>query len=307
MRKVKIATVSFEVAETPVTKADNLKKTTVYAKEAREEGCDIILFPEWFLYQGTKELSEAMQVEGTSEKKGFKNIKKIAEDVGGESVKGISSIAAENSIYVIGGFLLSDASGKIYNTALLFDRTGKIIGRYDKYQPNPPERKGGISRGNELPVFELDFGKAAIMICNDIYFPEIVRLYSARGAEIVFWMTLICGPTEHNVETMFKARAMDYSVHLVVSNVSYPPPYAPYAGRHLLGRSCVVNYEGNIIADTGHQPGLAVASIDLDRERLALGVTKLVSPDKMKEDILKQVRFKDYAAEYLKLSGKEEL
>jgi len=297
MRNVKIATVSFGVEETPVTRKDNIAKARTCVHVARQENCDIILFPEWFLSFNTEELTNVMK--GTDAGGMFKN---ISEKITGTSVKEISSIARDHSIHVVGSFLLHDDAGKVSNTALLFDRKGKIAGRYDKYQVNPLEKRKGINPGKKLPVFKLDFGTVALMVCNDIYFPEIARLYAAKGAEIVFWMTMACGPTEHNLETQFKARAMDNSVHLAVSNFSYDPPYAPYAGRCLLGRACIVNHDGNIIADTGHQPGIAVATIDLDKKRLGWEITEADYTDVMKEDILKQVRFNDYAAEYVNVS-----
>jgi predicted amidohydrolase len=45
-----------------------------------------------------------------------------------------------------------------------------------------------MKRGNDLPVFDLDFGRIGILICYDGYFPETYRVLSLKGAEIIVWI-----------------------------------------------------------------------------------------------------------------------
>ncbi len=101
--------------------------------------------------------------------------------VPGPDTERISVAAAANNIYVIVGCWEVYADGTFANTALLFDRSGKISGRYhkthgaiDHYDGNPPWARppAGKTRdwmirndpewimeaGTNLPVFELDFG-----------------------------------------------------------------------------------------------------------------------------------------------------
>jgi predicted amidohydrolase len=45
-----------------------------------------------------------------------------------------------------------------------------------------------MKRGNNLPVFDLDFGRIGILICYDGYFPETYSVLSLKGAEIIVWI-----------------------------------------------------------------------------------------------------------------------
>jgi hypothetical protein len=58
----------------------------------------------------------------------------------------------------------------------------------------------------------MDFGRIAVMICMDIYFPEIPRIYAFKGAEILFWPTVSHGPTQETLRTQLTARAVDNSL-----------------------------------------------------------------------------------------------
>ncbi|MFN0104149.1 MAG: carbon-nitrogen hydrolase family protein [Bryobacteraceae bacterium] len=56
----------------------------------------------------------------------------------------------------------------LYNSAVLLDRKGDVVGRYDKIHPTEGELKSGIAPGaTDPPVFETDFGIIGIQICFD--------------------------------------------------------------------------------------------------------------------------------------------
>jgi predicted amidohydrolase len=59
------------------------------------------------------------------------------------------------------------------NTAILIDRKGDVIGRYDKMFPTIGEMENGVIPGTECPRFETDFGRVAMTICFDLNFMEI--------------------------------------------------------------------------------------------------------------------------------------
>lgn len=81
-------------------------------------------------------------------------------------------------------------NNRFYNSAILINREGNIIGEYDKIHPIEEECDAGITPGSlPPPVFETDFGKIGIQICFDINWPEEWRSLKEQGAEIVFWVS----------------------------------------------------------------------------------------------------------------------
>jgi predicted amidohydrolase len=80
--------------------------------------------------------------------------------------------------------LLED--GILYNVGYLIRRNGTYE-RYDKVHITPNELKyWGIKGGNKVQVFETDVAKIGILICYDVEFPELSRLLSDQGMEILF-------------------------------------------------------------------------------------------------------------------------
>ena len=95
----------------------------------------------------------------------------------------VSDWAARSKTWVIFGCMRME-SGKIYNTALIIDRTGEIAGNYDKVHCQRHDKK--YVAGNSLPVFDSDFGVFGVMICADRRWPEMVRTLALKGAQIIF-------------------------------------------------------------------------------------------------------------------------
>ena len=84
--------------------------------------------------------------------------------------------------------------GLIYsNSAVLFDRQGKVVGIYRKVHPvavaGTSELESGITPGQAYPVFDCDFGKLGVQICWDIQFAAGWDALGRAGAEIVAWPT----------------------------------------------------------------------------------------------------------------------
>ena len=77
----------------------------------------------------------------------------------------IARLASSYSMYVILP-LLEGRDGRRYNTSVILDRTGEILGRYDKTHLTAVEREDqAVTAGDDYPVFDLDFGRIGIMTC----------------------------------------------------------------------------------------------------------------------------------------------
>jgi predicted amidohydrolase len=164
------------------------------------------------------------------------------EKIPGKLSDRFAAIAKKYSMYIIACFYEND-NGNIYNTATLFDRKGQIVGKYHKAQLPAPET-WWLTPGNDLPVFETDFGNIAIQICYDMVFPEIVQTYALKGADIIFTPTAGYGWTEDLGASTAKVRAADNNVWIAI---------VKSACLHGAGRSSITNPLGQIISDAGYE------------------------------------------------------
>jgi len=288
MRIVRIATTSFLVEDTPHSVDMNIERALGYIQQAKDKGADIVCLPEAVT---TINVSEGQQYE--------------ADDFPGRFTKIFGEKAKACSINLIAPYYAKE-HGHIYNQATVFNRKGEVIGFYRKVQPTAAECKV-IKSGSTLPVFQLDLGKIAVIICMDIYFPEIARIYAFKGAEIVFWPTVSHGPTQFALETQLRARALDNSLIMVQSNLAGHPPYAPYVGRWRPGKACIIDHNGDTLGDTGRRHGIAFADVDLDEERLTSQCVLIREPDKIREDLQAITRLELYGKEYLELAKMQKM
>lgn len=139
-----------------------------------------------------------------------------AETVPGRLTRIVSGKAILYNTYIIFNLIEKDR-GLIFNTSVLFDRNGKIAGKYRKTHLPLIEAESGVTPGSEYPVFTTDFGVIGIMTCWDQYYPETARIIRKNGAEIIFVPTLGYTPLQS------RARAADNGVYVVVSGAYGPP------------------------------------------------------------------------------------
>ncbi len=96
--------------------------------------------------------------------------------------RAISKWASEASAWVILGCSRISADG-VYNTAMIFDRKGVLVGMYDKIHCQTHDKK--YIPGRSLRVFDSDFGLFGVIICADRRCPETVRSLALQGARII--------------------------------------------------------------------------------------------------------------------------
>jgi len=103
-----------------------------------------------------------------------------------EIIDAISKLAVSYNINIIAGSLPVIEEDELVNVAYLCRRDGTIEAQ-QKIHPTPYEKRAWIMQGgNELKVFDTDFGKIGVLICYDVEFPELARLQSEEGMQILF-------------------------------------------------------------------------------------------------------------------------
>ncbi|MFC5653249.1 carbon-nitrogen hydrolase family protein [Paenibacillus solisilvae] len=200
--------------------------------------------------------------------------------------------AQKNRCYVVYNVLRKSGERQSC-VSVITDRDGKVVGEYIK-----THRIEGLDLdlllGSETPVFELDFGKVALLAGTDLYFPEVAEIYSVKGAEL-----LLCslGPSilrdDTEIQRLLKGRSVADYVYVAAS--SYSSEETLYMasnvelyhganreidisgslsesfnafglGKHT-GRAIVYDMRGEIIAGTGRESGHAEGQLDLHRKR----------------------------------------
>ena len=107
-----------------------------------------------------------------------------AEPVPGPTTDLMGTLANEYGMYIICP-LLEQSEDKVYNTAVLLDREGNIVGKYRKIFVFWGE---DVHAGEaEVPVFDTDFGRIAMLTCFDLNFPELWMQAERQNVDIVFW------------------------------------------------------------------------------------------------------------------------
>ncbi|MBP7141998.1 MAG: carbon-nitrogen hydrolase family protein [Opitutaceae bacterium] len=150
------------------------------AKQAEQQypgtGLDLFVLPENALQRG----SEAARSAG--------NRALSLED---KEVRQVGALAARESTWLILPMQLAEKlhGREVYrNAAVLFDRKGRVAGVYRKLHPLADKSgvfEGGVTPGEDAPVFVTDFGKVGIQICWDMSFEDGWAALGASGAELV--------------------------------------------------------------------------------------------------------------------------
>ncbi len=238
--------------KTETDKAESMRKTEAMIAEASQNGADIVVLPEMFNCPYSN-----------------KYFRGFAEAENGESVDTMSSWARDNGIILVGGSIPEKDGDKLHNTCFVFDRSGNVIARHRKAHMFDVEFENGISfkeskhfsPGNEITVFDTEYGKMGVIVCFDIRFPELSRAMAKRGAQIIFCpaqFNMTTGPKHW--ELSLRARAMDNELFFVGASA------ARYEGfdYECWGHSAVVSPFGEVLASCDEKEQILYCDVDLD-------------------------------------------
>ncbi|MCC3145308.1 hypothetical protein LJ207_08230 [Halanaerobium sp. Z-7514] len=150
----------------------NKEKILKHLAEAKLKGADIACLPELATTGYNLDLLGS-------------DIYDLSVKIKADYLKDFFNFAEEKKINLILPLSLKEENGDIYNTALVINRQGKIVGRYDKAHLFLHE-KSFYNSGESYHIFELEGVKFGIIICYDLGFPEAARKMALEGAEILF-------------------------------------------------------------------------------------------------------------------------
>lgn len=158
---------------------ENLSKALKMIEEAARKGAQIVCLPELFATQY------------------FPHTKKSSirpEKIPGPTSKFLSQAAKRNHVVLIGGSIFEKEGNRKFNTSVVFDRNGKILGKYRKVHVPEDEsfyEQDYFTPGNSYKVFDTELGKVGVLICFDQWHSEPARVNRLLGAEMIFYPTAI--------------------------------------------------------------------------------------------------------------------
>jgi predicted amidohydrolase len=182
--------------------------------------------------------------EGVTEVGNGKTYLEVAEPVPGPTTAALGALARDLHTYLVAGLVELEGLAA-YNTAVLINRKGELVGKYRKVYLPREEIEGGLTPGDSYPVFDTDFGRLGLMICWDIQYTDPARALALGGAEI------LALPIWGGNATLGHARAIENHVFLVSSGYDYATE--------------IVDPVGTVVSHAESMPGIAVADIDLNR------------------------------------------
>jgi predicted amidohydrolase len=216
--------------------------------------------------QGDREADLAVFPEATQARFGT-DLQAVAEPLDGPFGAGLADAARGAGMSLVAGVFEPAPDGRVYNTAVGYDRGGVRVAAYRKIHlfDSLGETESKVVAPGSEPVLA-DFGglRVGLLTCYDIRFPELARNLVARGADLLVvaaaWAAGLF-KEEHWV-TLVRARAIENTVWVAavgqVPDPASPPTRAPTG----IGRSMLVDPMGTVRLDLGPFAGVAVGEVD---------------------------------------------
>lgn len=265
---VTAAAVQFDPQVGVENKERNLRRSLELAAEAADNGARLIVLPEL----ANTGYSFSTREEAYAH----------AEDLSSSpSVHAWSAFARERGLYLAAGIAEQDGV-RLYDTAVLIGPDG-VIGRYRKAHLWNREKLFFEPGDDGFPVFETRLGRIGLLICWDIWFPEVPRLLSAQGADV------ICSVNNWvwTPDADESGRSMAHYLTMTSSHVNALPIVA--ANRigserdtKFLGGSVITGHDGWPIDDVAplNEETIRYADLDVVASRTAKVWNDLIDLDK---------------------------
>lgn len=239
-RKVKLAAVHTNLSGKGRSVAENRELFVPLIEKAAAQGADLVVLPELLTCKGVTH-----------------DYASVAESIPGPTTDYFGGLAKKHDCYLVVG--MPEKSGVlVYNVAVLIGPDGKVVGKYRKVTLPREEIARGIAPGSEYPVFETRFGKIGLMICYDVFFPEVARRLAMNGAEV------IALPIWGGNPRLAAARCAENGIYLVSST------YTDH--KHNWMKSAIWDREGDRLETADEWDSVVVHEVDLNQPNYWYGL-----------------------------------
>lgn len=167
---VRVSVVQFDPQVGTEHRTANLRQSLALAAEAANSGATLIVLPE---------LSNCGYY-FANRQDAFEHAEAVPN---GRSMQAWIEFASLHRVYLAAG--LSELDGmQLFNTSVLIGPNG-FIGKYRKAHLWNLEKLWFTPGNTGFPVFDTAIGRIGMLICWDIWFPEVARILSQQGADII--------------------------------------------------------------------------------------------------------------------------
>jgi N-carbamoylputrescine amidase len=182
----------------------------------------------------------------------------LAEPDDGPTITAIQERARAHRCHIVATIFERESAGLCYDTAMLIDPDGAIVGKYRKVHPAAVQslEKIYFRYGSYFPVFRVGEWRVGINICYDTFFPESARCTALNGADLI--VVPFAAPKQALWRDVMRTRAFDNGVWFAPCNkVGIEGEW------NFPGQSMIVDPTGQVVAEAGEAEETISASLDL--------------------------------------------
>lgn len=259
--KVKVALCQLAVSKDKVANIAHAKRTL---EEASQGGAQLVVLPEcWNSPYSTASFpvyAEAVPELGASHADASQSPSSVM----------LMQVALNKKLWLVGGSIPERGpGGRLYNTCLVINPNGQVVGKHRKvhlFDIDVPgkitfKESDSLTAGDGVTVVETPFGGIGVGICYDIRFPELAILMRQRGATLLIYpgaFNMVTGPAHW--ELLQRARAVDNQLFCLTCS---PARVDDKAGGYVAwGHSSVITPWGDVLQKAG--PGEEIVHAELD-------------------------------------------
>lgn len=198
-------------------------------------------------------------------------------DRDGQRTKAVfSALARELGLHIVAGSVASRRADGFYNTAYVFDRSGRLAAEYDKTHGfTPSGEREAFQGGSRLCRFTLEGKRCGLIICYDIRFPELTRTMALEGLDLLFVPAQWPAKRTMHLETLARARAIENQMFLALCNSAASDTLCG-------GHSAIIDPWGEYLARAGEGETVITADADfsvIDSIRSSINVFRDRRPE----------------------------
>jgi omega-amidase len=193
-----------------------LDKALVFVRHAALSGASLICFPEQFATGWDPESDQYL------------------EDIDGKIVSVLREFARDHSICILGSFR-EKSSPLPKNTAVAIGNDGRILATYAKtHLFSPGNEPDCYQPGTDLGIFTIGTMVCGIVICYDLRFPDLFRIYAEKGVHAVMVPAAWPSIRVRHWELFITARAAENQMYVAGINTTGKTPVDTYSGSSMM-------------------------------------------------------------------------
>ena len=240
----------------------NLAQARQLMEQAARLGAELVVLPEYFCAMGARDTDKIAYREAYGS---------------GPIQDFMRQAARELQLWVVAGTLplQADDAQHVLNTSLVYSPQGECVARYDKIHlfcfDNGREHYAEsdvVQAGTQPVVCDVqarngETWRLGLSVCYDLRFPELYRMLSAQGADLLLVPSAFTYTTgQAHWELLLRARAIENQAYVLAPGQGG----VHENGRRTWGHSLLIDPWGEVLALQAS--GAAVVLGDLSRERM---------------------------------------